>query len=204
MTSLRWDAGTVKMANVSYPVHFQLQKGHRPNDCAACIVNSADVRIYNASALSSSSSTSTSALPSTTATHLASAAAAQVSSPASKSDSRDVRLGVGIGVGLGVGLLILILGALLLAMRRRKQRRQAAERELEERQRVEAEADKLRHSSGTDSWMSGMTHKPFEFEGPNGTIRPGWESLFGGVEGLRNFLTRKNTSHRNQGRGVNR
>ncbi|CAK3908724.1 Hypothetical predicted protein [Lecanosticta acicola] len=180
MTSLWREAGAVMMANLSAPLHFQLQKGHQPNDCDACVLNSVQLRISNAS------------VPATMSQAAAEATAPAAAVPARMDDdSRTVRLGVGIGVGLGLGFLILIGGVMLLALRRRKQRRQARERELEERRLLEAVADKQRHSSGTESWMTGMTHKQFEFEGPDGTPREGWESLFGGGEGLRRFLSRK-------------
>lgn len=205
MTSLWYEAGAVQNANLSYPIHFRLQKGHQPNECEACILDSIDVKVMDPSVTSTTSSSTSTA--STTATSMSPAAAEATSeAPArtsSDSDSRDVRLGVGIGVGLGLGFLILILGAMFLILRHRKQKRNtlAMERDLEERRHLEAaEVEKQRYSSGTESWMSGMTHKQFEFEGPNGTLREGWESLFGGVDGLRGFLTRKPSPRKNQAR----
>jgi hypothetical protein len=102
-------------------------------------------------------------------------------SPEAHSGSSSRDLAIGLGVGLSTGVVFVIAVILVCLAKRRRTRKDAV---LLEAALVDEE--KLRYSSGTDSnrtdWSGKSTSSwfdPFEFEEEDGSVKEGWESLFG-------------------------
>ncbi|EME42160.1 hypothetical protein DOTSEDRAFT_25799 [Dothistroma septosporum NZE10] len=191
-SSISWNAISFSGSDLNTPLFFRLQKGETPNTCELCTKDSAAFRVIN-SGESSTSSSSSSPESMTSASSTASAVASTTSplaTAATSIESNDsaLRIGLGVGLGLGLGLLLLLTVMALVLLRRRRKRQEAAARRAEALKSESAVRDSLasgwtsKHSDKTMSGMStsGMSyHSRFEFEMPDGSIREGWERLFG-------------------------
>ncbi|KAK4613896.1 hypothetical protein CLAFUW4_09503 [Fulvia fulva] len=190
--SLLWNTTSISGSDLSAPFFFRLQNGDAPNTCEFCTSESAAFRVSDPAVLpTTSSSTNTASTTPASGTASAVAATASSLSTAATSNSSDhSALGIGLGVGLGIGLgLILFLILLGLVMLKRRRKRQQAQARRQEALKAEPSLrDSLasgwtsKHSENTMSGMStsGMSyHSRFEFEKPDGSIREGWERLFG-------------------------
>lgn len=185
-----WNASTLDEAMTAEKVFFRLQKGDAPNTCERCTADSATFRLSDPNAQSSSSSTQTmsstvmsSTVMSSTAMPTPAAASTSASpTPEPSGISEGARLGIGLGVGLGVGAILLVLGIFLFCLNRRKKRRHANPPTSERAGGFEETRTSFA-SAGADSWMSKHSskqsyHSRFEFETPQGYVRPGSEELW--------------------------
>lgn len=194
-----WNATALDGGRLNAPFYFRLQKGDLPNDCGECMASSSTFEVEDPSAPADTSTSSLAATPTasianSSSTPSAEAAEASSSPSAVSSGSHEIsqgtKIGIGVGVGVGFAVVVTLIAFILLCLKRRQKKQNAALRE-DERQRnirMAEEAEKPpagRYSSGAESWLtksSGKTksyHDPFEFQNEDGTMKPGWEKLFG-------------------------
>lgn len=90
-------------------------------------------------------------------------------------------VGIGLGVGLGIIGLIAFYVCIHLLLKRRNQRKGVGAGAAVGGAGAALAAEKSmknRPTSG-ESFQSAVSHSRFDFEQPDGTLKAGWESLFG-------------------------